>query len=71
MASSKERRVANAVGFIAGVLACLNALRDAKVLWPPDAAWAQLTYAHRLEFGIGMALILGTLITSNTRRPQS
>ncbi len=64
MIPEKKRRVATAVGFLAGVLACLNALRDARILWPPDALWAALRNPQRLELGGGIALILVTLLTS-------
>lgn len=62
--SDKGRRVATALGFLSGVLACLDALRDAKVVWPPDAAWEALRHAQRLEFGGGLTLIVVTLIVS-------
>ena len=64
MKPEKQRRVATAVGFLCGVLACLNALRDATVLWPPDATWALLRGPQRLELGSGIALILVSLITT-------
>lgn len=64
MASDKGRRIGTAVGFLAGVIACLDALRDANVTWPPDAAWAQLSHPHRLQFGVGIALVVITFIVS-------
>lgn len=64
MIPEKKRRLATAVGFLAGVLACLDALRDARILWPPDALWAALRNPQRLELGGGIALILVTLLTS-------
>jgi len=64
MPQDKKRRVATAVGFLLGVIACLDALRDAKVSWPPDAVWAALRSPQRLELGGGIALILVTLIVS-------
>jgi len=64
MPQDKKRRVATAVGFLSGVIACLDALRDAKVSWPPDAVWAALRSPQRLELGGGIALILVTLIVS-------
>jgi hypothetical protein len=63
----KGRRVATAVGFLAGMLACLNALRDAKVAWPPDAAWSVMPHAQRLEMGAGITMILAALVVSVIR----
>ncbi|MFZ0859539.1 MAG: hypothetical protein ABR881_07205 [Candidatus Sulfotelmatobacter sp.] len=64
MTSEKQRRVATAVGFLSGVLASLDALRDARIFWPPDAVWAALRSPQRLELAGGLALILVTLLTS-------
>jgi hypothetical protein len=33
MTPEKKRRVATAAGFLSGVLACLDALRDARMFW--------------------------------------
>jgi hypothetical protein len=49
------------------MLACLDALRDAKVVWPPDAAWAALPHAQRLEMVGGITLILVALVVSVVR----
>ncbi|HEV3512750.1 MAG TPA: hypothetical protein VGS05_13675 [Candidatus Sulfotelmatobacter sp.] len=62
--SSKPRRMVTALGFLSGILACLDAVRDAKVLWPPDAVWAALRHPQRLEFGGGMALVVVSLVTA-------
>ena len=67
MTADKQLRVATAAGFLAGVLACLNALRDAKVVWPPDAAWAVMPHAQRLEMGAGIAMILIAVLVSVVR----
>jgi hypothetical protein len=67
MTQQKNRRIATAVGFLSGVLACLDALRDARLLWPPDALWQALRPPQRLEFGAGIALMLVTLITAALR----
>jgi hypothetical protein len=64
MTSDKTQRVATAVSFLSGVLACTNAVRDVKTLWPPDVVWQAMSPPHRLEFGAGMALIVVTLIVS-------
>lgn len=63
----KGGRVATAVGFLAGMLACLDALRDAKVVWPPDAAWVAMQHVQRLEIGGGIAMILISLVVSVVR----
>ena len=68
MTPDKTRRVLTAVGFLSGVLASLDALRDAKILWPPDALWAVLRSPQRLELGGGLALIGVTLLTSVLQR---
>jgi hypothetical protein len=62
--ANKSRRLATALGFLGGMLACLDAVRDAKILWPPDAVWAPLRHPQRLEFGGGIALIVVSFVTS-------
>jgi len=64
MTPEKKRRVATAVGFLSGVLAFLDALREASIFWPPDALWAILRGPQRLELAGGLALISVTLLTS-------
>jgi hypothetical protein len=64
MTSDKKNRIATAVGFLAGVLAGLEALRDVRILWPLDALWAALRSPQRLELGGGIALMLITLLSS-------
>jgi hypothetical protein len=64
MTSDKKNRIATAVGFLAGVLASLDALRDVRILWPLDALWAALRSPQRLELGGGIALMLVTLLSS-------
>ena len=64
MTPEKTRRVATAAGFLAGVLASMDALRDARIFWPPDAVWEALRNPQRLELGGGIALILVTLVIS-------
>ena len=64
MASNKGQRTATAVGFLGGLLACLDAVRDVKTVWPPDALWSLLSHQHRVELGGGIALILVSLIAS-------
>jgi hypothetical protein len=67
MTPDKQRRVANATGFVSGVLACLDALRDARAVWPPEAAWAALRNPKRLEMAAGIVLIAVTLVVSLVR----
>jgi hypothetical protein len=64
MHPEKKRRIATAVGFLSGVLASLDALRDARIFWPPDVVWQGLRGAQRLELGAGVALMLVTFLTS-------
>jgi hypothetical protein len=71
MNADKKQRVATAVGFLAGVLAALDALRDLKVLWPPDVVWEVLRGPQRLELGGGIALIVVTLVISIVRQWQT
>lgn len=68
--SQKSRRVLTAVGFLSGMLACLDAVRDAKVLWPLDALWASLRHPQRVELGGGIALVLVTFVISLIRQSQ-
>jgi hypothetical protein len=68
MTPEKKRRVATAVGFLSGMLAVLDALRDARILWPPDALWEALRGPQRLELGAGLALMVVTLIVSVVRQ---
>lgn len=65
--SAKRRRIATALGFLAGMLASLDALRDAKVVWPPATAWAAMQHVRRLEIGAGIAMILIALVVSMVR----
>jgi len=62
MTPDKQRRVATAVAFLSGLLASLDALRDARILWPPDAVWEALGHPQRLELGGGITLIVVTLV---------
>ena len=64
MTPDKTRRAVTAIGFLSGVLASLNALRNARIFWPPEALWATLQSAQRLEFTAGIALSVVTLLTS-------
>jgi hypothetical protein len=68
METEKSRRLANAIGFLSGVLASMDALRDTKIYWPPGLLWEELHHAQRLELGGGLALIVVTLVTSALQR---
>jgi hypothetical protein len=71
MTQDQKRRLTTAVGFLSGMLACLDALRDASILWPPDAVWEALNRPHRLELGGGIALIVVTLLVAALRPSAS
>jgi hypothetical protein len=71
MTSDKKQRVATAVGFISGLLACLDPLRDLREWWPPDEVWSMLRPPQRLEFGAGLVLMMVTLVISVARRRSS
>jgi hypothetical protein len=60
--------VATAAGFLSGVLACLDALREAGIFWPPDVVWQGLRNSQRLELGGGIALVVVTIVISVVRR---
>jgi hypothetical protein len=64
MNQAKKRRIATASGFLSGVITCLDAVRDARVSWPPDAVWALLRRPQRVELCGGIALIVAALIVS-------
>jgi hypothetical protein len=68
MTPEKKKRVTNAVGFLSGVLACLDAVRDARILWPPDELWDGLRHVQRVELGAGIALIVVSIILMSTRK---
>lgn len=71
MTPEKKRRVATAAGFLSGMLACLDAMRELKEFWPPDVVWQALRTPQRLELGGGIALIVVTLVTSLLQRAPS
>jgi hypothetical protein len=64
MSDNKNLRLLNAVGFLAGVLACLTAVRDTRVLWPPDELWSVLGHRQHLELAGGLALIALVIVTN-------
>jgi hypothetical protein len=68
MTSQKRRRAISAILFLFGVLAFLNALRDAGMMWPPDAVWTALNNPSRLKLCGGIALILSGVIAAAIRR---
>jgi hypothetical protein len=68
MTPEKKRRVATAGIFLSGVLACLDAVKDARIFWPPDAVWEGLRNPDRLKLGVGIALIVVSFVTSALQR---
>jgi|tagenome__1003787_1003787.scaffolds.fasta_scaffold20990087_2 hypothetical protein len=62
--ANKGRRIGTAAGFLSGVITCLDAMREAKVSWPPEAIWQVLRRPQRLELCGGIALIVVTLVMS-------
>jgi hypothetical protein len=68
MPPEKKQRAATAIVFLFGVLAAMNALRDASVLWPPDVVWAALTPPKRFQFVAGLLLVVGALVSAAIRR---
>lgn len=71
MTPEKKRRVATAAGFLSGILASLDALRDARIFWPPDAVWEALRNPQRLELGGGIALIGVSIVLAVVRKGSS
>jgi hypothetical protein len=70
MTPEKKQRVATAAGFLSGVLACLDALREPRIFWPPDVVWGALRNPQRLEFCAGIVLMLVSFVTSAMRRDR-
>lgn len=62
MSESKNWRVLNAAAFLAGVLACLSAVRDSQVLWPPDELWSLLGHRQHIELAGGLALLAVVIV---------
>jgi len=62
--AGKGRRFATALGFLSGVIACLDALRDVHTYWPPDTVWEALTHAKCVELAGGLMLMAVSLIVS-------
>jgi hypothetical protein len=68
MTPEKKKRVANAVGFLSGVLACLDAVRDTRIFWPPGELWEGLRHVQRVELAAGIALIVVSIVLMRTRK---
>ncbi len=68
MTPEKKRRVAMAGIFLSGVLACLDALKDARIFWPPEVVWEGLRNPDRLKLGAGIALMVVSFVTSMMRQ---
>jgi hypothetical protein len=71
MTPGKRRRAISAILFLFGVLAFLNALRDADMMWPPDAVWQALDNPSRFKLCGGVALMLASLIATAMRRRET
>ncbi len=50
--------------FLSGMLACLDAVKDARIFWPPDVVWEGLNNPNRLKLGAGIALIVVSFVMS-------
>jgi hypothetical protein len=70
MTPEKKKRVTHAVGFLSGMISCLDAVRDAKILWPPGELWEGLRNVQRVELGAGVALIVVSVVLMITRKRQ-
>jgi hypothetical protein len=64
MTPEKKWRVAMAGMFLSGMLACLDAVKDARIFWPPDVVWEGLNNPNRLKLGAGIALIVVSFVMS-------
>lgn len=51
MPTDKKRRVANALGFVSGVIASLDAIREQRTLWPPAALWNAFAQSSAARIG--------------------
>jgi hypothetical protein len=71
MTPEKKKRVTHALGFVSGVIACLDAIRDQKILWPPAELWEALRNVQRLKLAAGLALILVSLVLTVERRSKA
>ena len=68
MTPEKKKRVTNAVGFLSGMLACLDAVRDTRIFWPLGELWEGLRHVQRVELGAGIALIVVSMVLMRTRK---
>ncbi len=71
MTSEKKRRVANALGFVSGVIASLDAIRDQNILWPPSVLWDVLRHPQRIELAAGIMLMVVTLVLAIVRKQSA
>ena len=67
MAPDQGWRLGTAIGFLAGLLFCLDVVKDARTLWPPAALWNALQHPQRLMLGGGIALLVVSLVLSVAR----
>jgi|HubBroStandDraft_6_1064221.scaffolds.fasta_scaffold67890_3 hypothetical protein len=71
MTPEKKKRVTRALGFVSGVIASMDAIRDQKVLWPPSELWEALRNVQRVELAAGVVLILVSLLMTARRKSTS
>ena len=50
------------------MLACMDAVRDARIFWPLDEFWEGLRHVQRVEFGAGIALIVVSMVLMGTHK---
>ena len=70
MTPEKKKRVTHAVGFLSGVLACTDAVRDTRIFWPPGELWDGLRNVQHVEFGAGIALIVVSIVLMIMRKQK-
>ena len=46
----------------------MDAVRDARIFWPPGEFWDGLRHVQRVEFGAGFALIVVSIVLMSTRK---
>ena len=67
MAPDKGWRLGTAIGFLAGLFLCLDAVKDTRALWPPAMLWNALAHPQRLMLGGGIAVIVVSFVLSLAR----
>jgi hypothetical protein len=62
MTPDKKRRLTNALGFLSGGIACMDAVREQGIFWPPADLWMGLRTVQRVELGGGILLIVVIIV---------